>query len=132
MDIKLTLLLLALVQRSSNFSCIKGIGGWKSVGNQYEPGWAHDENGQDVTDFQYCEPTTTYLNCGCHNIKINGTGGLTNGTCDSTENGLPWCFVIGHHSPCSDKILSSMDQKVKKILGNGHKVQRNMYFYDIY
>ena len=137
MDLKLTLLLLALIQSNSSFSCIKGTGGWKSIGNQSEPDWAHYEYGQDVTEFQYCEPTTTYLNCGCHNIKINGTGGLTSGTCDSTESGLPWCFVIGQNSSCSDKKLSSMNQKVKKILGNGHKWPgsfrgQNLNFYDIY
>ena len=55
--------------------------------------------------------------CTCHNIKINGTGSLTsNGTCDSFHNGKPWCYVIGEHSTCSDKQLSSKNEKIQKIL----------------
>ena len=41
--------------------------------------------------------------CFCHHIKINGTGGLTNGKYDTFHNGKPWCYIISEASNCTDK-----------------------------
>ena len=69
--------------------------------------------------------------CTCHNIKINGTGSLTgNGTCDSFHNGKPWCYVIGEHSTCSDKQLSSKNEEIQKIFG--YDQYDNDYVKDVY
>ena len=73
-----------------------------------------------------CDDIVPYRQkCTCHNIKSNGTGSLTNGTCDSFHNGKPWCYVIGEHSTCSDKKISSKNEKIQKILGED-------FFKDVY
>ena len=80
-------------------------------------------------DLPLCDdsvPAISYnQECICHNIKINGTGSLSNGSCDSFHDGKPWCYVIGEHSTCSDKQLSSKNEKIQKILGGDFK---DVYF----